>query len=246
MNSSLRAIEPRLLPEVVASPKVKREQRAAAGTHGVRFVAGVMNQCSRGSFPPDRVTLLPCCRAAQRQVYFLRFVAVAGIVRGWAQDQKAAGDPLARQGSVPAPQDFAPSIVVEKGAIEIFCSVSLAPGQRRRGAIHRSHQLEAERRGVSRYFREPPQHRQMRGGDRPLPRGTWPIRQKWSERRLLQRLQQLPGPRGDSDSHGESHSPRASAFNYTDAPVLPPFGEFVAPQFSLTEGWDSAKPVFRI
>src|SRR5882724_2161476 len=196
-----------------------------------------MNQCTRISFPPGRVTLLPCCRAAQRQVYFLRFVTVAGIMGRWTQDQKAAGDPFARQGSVPAPQDFAPSIVVEKGAVEIFCSVSLAPGQRRRGAIDRGYQIEAERRGVARYFRQPPQYRQLRGGDRPLPRGTWPIRQKWSERRLLQRLQQLPDPRGDSDSHGESCSPRAWAFNYTGAPVLPQFGEFVVPKFSLTEGW---------
>src|SRR6267154_1863821 len=86
-----------------------------------------MDQCARGSILPPRVTLLPRCRAAQRQVYFLRFVAVARIMRGWAQDQKAAGDPLARQGSIPAPQNFAPSIVVEKGAVEIFRRVSLAP-----------------------------------------------------------------------------------------------------------------------
>src|SRR5258708_26496400 len=103
-----------------------------------------MNQCSRGPFLPQRVTLLPRCRAAQRQIYFLRFVTVAGIMGGWAQDQKAAGDPLARQGSISATQDFGPSIIVEESAIDILRSVSLAPDQRRRGTIRHPHHIEAE------------------------------------------------------------------------------------------------------
>src|SRR6266404_3613135 len=41
-------VEPRFLRDVVASPGIWREQRAATGTHGVSFAAGVMNQRSGG------------------------------------------------------------------------------------------------------------------------------------------------------------------------------------------------------
>src|SRR6266851_1213189 len=53
---------------------------------------------------------------------------------------------------------------------------------------------------------------------------------------------EIPAASGSARRYSRqlSCSPRAWAFNYTDAPVLPQFGEFVAPKFSLTEGWDSA------
>src|ERR1700678_582126 len=97
------------------------------------LVAGMMDQRSRSMFAPHGVALLPSRGAAQRQVDFLGFVAVARIQGGGSQDQKAARDAFARQGTAPA-EDFAPSVTVEKSSIEIARGVGLAPGQRLRGS----------------------------------------------------------------------------------------------------------------
>src|ERR1700676_791148 len=155
-----------------------------------------MNQRPWRSVPPYRVTLLPSGRAAQRQVHFLGFVAVAGIVGGRPQDQKPAGDPLARQGSIIA-EDFAPPVIIEEGKPKFLRRVGLAPGERRRGTSDGSHQVNPECCGVAGNLRQPSQHGQTGCRRRAGLGAARPVREKWSERRLLQRLQQLLDLRGD-------------------------------------------------
>src|ERR1700723_424416 len=176
------AVEPRLLRKI-AAPQIQSEQRTGGGAHGMRLVAGMMNQRSRSMFAPHGVALLPSRGAAQRQVDFLGFVAVARIQGGRSQDQKAAREVFARQGTAPA-EDLAPSVIIEKSGVEIARGVGLTPGQRRRGSDHRGRQIRGERRGVGGNVWKTAQHRQIGGVDRPRPGGGRPIREKWSERGL--------------------------------------------------------------
>src|SRR5450631_953648 len=190
----------------------------------MRFVRGVVNRCTRRPIPPHRVTLLPLCGAAQGQINFLGRVTVPWIVRGRAQDQKAAGELLARQRAAGA-EDFAPPVVIEKGGVEILLSICLAPGHRCRGMTDRRHEIGAECGCIAGDVREPTQHGQAAGRHRSKFAGARPLRKEWSKCGMPQGLQQLFDSR--CDVRGRSHGLLGRCRSIILAPAFVQIGDYL-------------------
>src|SRR5690242_7265220 len=78
-------------------PQIQGEQGSDTGAHRMRLIACMMNHSSWRTRPPAAVTLLPGGGTGQRNVDFLRFVPMSGVVGFGSKEQEAAGDPFARE-----------------------------------------------------------------------------------------------------------------------------------------------------
>ena len=226
---------------VVAAPQVQRQQGTGAGAHGVRLLAGVMNRRSRRPLPPYRVALLPSRGAAQRQVDFLGFVTVAGIVGGRAQEQKAAGDPLARQRTARA-ENFAPSVVVEKSARRdrARCRSGATPATARR-RTRQPTKSHAERRGVAGMSGSQRSTGRAAAGTARCRRRARPIRKKRSERGLPQGFQQLLASLGDIVGRRSCSSPWGTGYQLYWPAGIPAVRRVRAAQVFVDRGIDSSR-----
>src|ERR1700678_2940425 len=185
-------VEAGLLGEVGAAPYIERQQRAGAGTHGVGFIATMMDQLSRGLLAPDPVPLLPRRRAGQRKVDLRSFVAMARIKGVRAEKQPSASDLLAGYGPARADQ-FAPAVVLQEVGADVAHRICLVPGQRWRGTGQRTDHCLAETRGIGCRLSQPSQYGQSAGFDGARLRRRRPSGEDGGEFGCRQRAEQASG-----------------------------------------------------